>query len=595
MLDTLDEGLQWLFLLKVYGEEVWVLPLTAAVIILTKGRTWAIPARAVLLLALLVYVVIFRMHWHSSLAIPILALVIASDVVRDRWYRLLGGLRTALMDARARSAGARRQPRYWLLLLGFQLAATVLIFIYFDAPADLWALGVAAIILALLCGLIPGWRRLAETRFKRELRRDPRLGRYLDWVRWTRARTPRDRQSILSQNWIARDPNHPEPSGIRLRLARLVLRKRRMMTIGSAFVIQNLRRERELAWQALQDVLHEGSADSSHPASPPPAPISAILASEHGHAALIEWLAMTEALAECMAFVDDRPDEKAGERPRWLMASELLAHAGEVEHEIVLDLKREARASGAAATSDLGRQVTEHRGRASQYFDLAACCIENHLEPGSGVPEASLDARWRRVIGNRTAWWRPQPMQDPAVAEEALWRTVLALRYQLLDTLSPQKSEVPKVRHVASLFRGDIGNEPSTRLYAAALARDAAESSLWASARHGDPGSRWALDDRRVWADRLRQLDYWQARLRPGAAAGDDDCVMAAGVLRRVVHLWGLAIEQDLEVLRRGTDIWRDRLESAADFYIYEGSTRVRRLAALSRAPPVFEQAVEMV
>jgi hypothetical protein len=598
MLDTLDEGLQWLVLLKVYGEEIWVLPLTAVAIALTKGRTWAIPVRVSLLLLLLIYVVVFRMHWHSWLAVPILALVIASDLVRDHWYRLFGGWRTAWLEkADAGSLGKRPHMRYRPVIVLFQAAAVVATFVYFDAPGDLWAIGAAAIVLAALFGLLPAWRRMAETRFRRELQRDPRLGRYLDWVRATRIRASADRRSLLAENWVARARRHTRPRGVRLRLARWVIRQRRMLSIESAFVIQNLRRERERAWQELQIVLHGGAADNRGTASPRMAAIGDILASENGQAALSNWLAMTEALAECLAFANDRPDDNAGVRPQWSAASELLAHAGEVEQEIVLDLKRERRSAKAAARAEAESRIAEHQARASRYFDLAACCVENHLEPGSGVPGAPLEARWRRVIGRR-AWWRPQATSDPKVTEETLWRIVLALRYQILDTLSQSKSDLPKLRPAVTLFRGDLGAEPSARLLVAALARDAAESSLWISAHQGDPSSRWVFDDRRPWVDRLKQFDYWQARLHPDRAA-DDHSVIAATALRRVLHLWGIAIEQDLDVLRRGTDIWRDRLESAADYFIYEGSLRVRRLAALaeqqSQSPAALDQVIEVI
>ena len=598
MLDTLDDGLQWLVLLKVYGEEIWILPVTAAIIAITKGRRWAMPVRTTLLVLLLIYVVVFRMHRHSWLAAPIIALVIASDVARDHWYRLLGGLRAAWTEETGNpTAGKRRRLRYRPVILLFQVAGIGASFVYFDAPGDLWAIGAAAIVLAGLFALPPAWRRMAETRFRRELERDPRLGRYLDWVRMTRIRASADRQSLLAENWVARARSHAPPGGVWLRLARFVIRQRRMLSIESNFVIQNLRREREQAWKALQIILHGGTANTRGTVSPLMAPVGDILASANGQAALFNWLAMTEALAECLAFANDRSGDNAGERPQWLAASELLAHAGEVEQEIVLDLKRERRSAKTAARAEAESSIAEHQARASRYFDLAACCVENHLEPGSGVPGTPLEPRWRRLIGRR-AWWRPQPSPDPAVAEETLWRIVLALRYQILDTLSLGKSDLPKLRPAVTLFRSDIGPEPSARLLVAALARDAAESSLWIAAHQGDPSSRWAFDDRRVWVDRLKQFDYWQARLQRDAGV-EELSSMNASALRRVLHLWGIAIEQDLDVLRWGTDIWRDRLESAADYFIYEGSLRVRRLAAIaeqqSQSRLAFEQIVEPI
>jgi hypothetical protein len=600
MLNMLDEGLQWLVLVKLYGEEYWMLPCVAALVVLTKGRTWALPFRITLVFLLFTYVVVFRMHWHSWLAVPILAFVVASDVVRDHWHRLFADPRTTLRDVTdAPLAGNTGQRLHRRLLWVGQAAAIVATLIYFDAPADLWVIGIATIVLAGLFGLLPGWRQLAESRFRQELQRDPRLGRYLDWVRWTRMKAAEDRQSLLSENWIARSRSHPEPRGLRLWLARCLVRRWRMMTIESAFVRENLRRERERAWHVFQNVLHGKTVDPLQAAPHPTASISEILASDNGETALLNWLAMTEAMAECMAFVNDRAGVMEGERPEWLEASELLAHAGEVEQEIVFDLKREARGAAASLPPGLAAQIQQHQARASKYFDLAACCVENQIDPRSGVPGAPLEVRWHRVIGNRAAWWRPPPMQDNKAAEETLWRVVLALRYQLLDTLSPHQSDVPKARHVVSLFRGDIGKDPSARLLAAALARDAAESSLWISLQQGDPGSRWAFDDRRPWADRLRQVDYCKTRLRRGRLADEPHCVMAESAVRRVVHLWGLAIEQDLDVLRPGTDMWRDRLEGAADFFIYEGSLRVKRLAALverqAQRPAVFDQPIELV
>jgi hypothetical protein len=670
-----DQYLQTLVLRWIYQHDEWVLPLVAAVVVLTKGRRWAAPVHFVLLALLLVYAAEYRMHWHSWVAVPILVFAIVSDFTRDFWYRFLGGLqRRSGGDATAPAPGRERRKRlhYLLALWVVQVAVIVAAFVYFDAPADVWAIAAGAAVLAALLAILPAWRRWAETRFQRELTRDPRLGRYLDWVRWTRMRTPEHRRSLLAENWIATARTHADPGGVLLWIARCLIRPRRMPTIQSRFIGQNLERERAQEWHKLQVVLHGGASDPKIVLPP----VSEILALQTGQTELRNWLAMTEALAECVAFSNERPGEiekspdlavrsggfqarpytipvqddggpaaaahrdafyqapaairerfgshrqsspisfiqrAAGHlceymliphrvadsgRPRWLLAAEFLAHAGDVEQEIVLDFRREASESNATRAA-LEEQIAEHTIRAARYFDLASCCIENYLVPGSGVPAAPLVARWDSFIGG-TTWWRPRLEQDPKAAEEGLWRMVLALRYQLLDTLLPQPaSGVPAARHVVSLFRGDLGSAPPARLLAAALARDAADTSLWIASRQGDPSARWVFDDRRLWPDRLKQADYWRARLRSGALGAGEAVTICESAIARVLHLWGLAIEQDLDFLRPGTDSWRDRLETAADFFIYAGSLRAKRLAAMAErhAQPaeIFEEIVELV
>jgi hypothetical protein len=664
---AIDEFLQWLAVLKVYGNEAWILPLVALAILVTKGSRWAAPVHFVLLLLLLVYAVQYRMHWNSWVAVPILAFAIASDLTRDFWYRLFGDFWGPVFGRRQRIAGdatprlpATRQQkwkRYSLALLAVQLAVVVAAFIYLDASGDVWAIAAGVAGCGLLLAVLPGWRALAETFFRRELRHDPRLGRYLDWVRWTRMRTPKDRRSLLAENWIARVRRHAEPGGYRLLLARALVRPRRMTTIESRFVYQNLARAREQAWQELQASLHGDGLDTRQGETQAIAALSEILATRRGQTALLNWLSMTEALAECVAFANDQPSDTtpaasfesvqqesasrskieapasrsdraaqasankpqysslsfvrragerlrayvmaakqaaASERPRWLMAAEFLSHAGEVEQEIMLDLIREAHAHQGEASTWLKDQLAAHRGCAIRYFDLSACCIENHLEPGTGIPKRPLGERWNRYVGHRTTSWGPRP------DEESLWRMVLALRYQVLDTLSAQRDgRLPSARRMVSLLRGDLGSTPPVPLLAAALSRDAAETSLWLASQQGDPSSRWVFDDRRLWADRFRQAEYWRARLHGGDLGQGEIVAVTESAIRRVVHLWGLAVEQDLDFLRRGTEIWRDRLETAADFFIYAGSLRAKRLAALSerhaQSTAPLEQIVELV
>ena len=55
----------------------------------------------------------------------------------------------------------------------------------------------------------------------------------------------------------------------------------------------------------------------------------------------VKWLNLTEALAECLAFSRPASSPRHKDDPtRWLLASEVLAHAGEVQLEIVLDMER---------------------------------------------------------------------------------------------------------------------------------------------------------------------------------------------------------------------------------------------------------------
>lgn len=647
MLNSLDEFVQWLALLQVYAEEIWILPLAVAVIIATKGRPWAAPLRRLLLVLLLIYVVAYEMDRYSLLAVPILVLAIASDAARDFWYRLFGGIWPAGVDARSDAvpeAGAanashdlrqgavgvlravpqfarrvflaglsrsrprlrdiarlpsrrvsglkppavrlpgearldadqQRQRLYGRVSWGVQLVAIVAAFIYFDAPLELWSVAAAAALLSFVASLIPGWRILAERRFQREVRRDPRLARYLSWVRWTRARRPEDRRSMLADNLVCMAQDRPEPGGIAFQLGRIMVRRRRLMTIESEFVCQNLLWVRGQTWRDYQNGLYGDAASTS---------LSEALDSKPAQTSRLRWLALTEALAECVAFSDG--DEMPGERPQWLMASELLAHAGEVELEMAFDLELELRAAPPEVRSRSEAQRADHRTSAAHYFDLSARCVENHLEPGSGLSRAPLGQRWRRIVGDRANWSQPRSGLGAKDTEDELWASVLALRYQLLATLVPNWSGgVPPVRHVLGQFSHDFIAGLPAGVMSAALARDAAESSLWIARQQGDPGSRWVFDDRRVWADRLKQADYWRVRLMRGRLGGDLSDVLAETGIRRVLHLWGLAIEQDLAVLQPGADPWRDRLESAADLFVYEGSPRVRRLAALAGRHP---------
>jgi hypothetical protein len=617
MPDGFDEALQRGALLIVYNYELWLLPPFVAWIIFAKGRAWAWPLRTASLFLLLAYVIAYEMDRYSFVAAPLLALAFATDAVRDFWYHALGGPFAILRSARGREArragptgavppvgaesarpppelaaaplqtpasgtahcqSATRASKIWWRV---ELIVVVFVFVYFHAPLQLLTFVGTALLIVLLPSVLSIWRNLAERRFRRELQADPRLGRYLAWVRVVRERAREDSQSLLAENWLWTPRYVSRPRGLKLWLARRLSPKRwRLMTIESTFVLHNLLRERDLVWRELAARYYTELANFT----------SAALSIAQRPAfddkeSLVwrsRWLAMTEAAAECLAFNDEIGADPSGKRPDWLTASELLAHAGEAELEFLIDLTREARGANKEARPQLEESIARHRQRAAGYFDLSACCIENYFEPASRRRGRPLLERWRRVAGESASWRPGQPVFDSGSREDAIWRAVLMLRFQLLGLLIPEEGAgLATVGDVVTTPADELAVDNSFAALKAALARDAAETAFWLVKFQGDPGSRWALDECRIGADRLQRADYWRTRLKAAERSVDGSDWLAEESLRRVLHLWGLAIEQDLDVLFPGKDIWRDRLDTAADIYIFEGSLRVKWLAAL--------------
>ncbi len=411
-------------------------------------------------------------------------------------------------------------------------------------------------------------------------------------------------------------------------LLRLFVDPERLPTVESNFVIQRLQALRADAWRDYQSARYGDGrgctkfnaylerVSNAKVAKPGATPvISPELDAATERPLRIRWLELTEALAECWSFTN--PEEIATNRedePQLLHSAELLAAAGAVQHEIANDLRR--------CTVDQGEEG-QHRVEgefdlALHFFELSASCLEAHLEPKS----VSWWGRTRRDRSTHFGAWSPvgrkrparlngesgsskptseaehasRSAEDPAgskIAVDRLIHYTLLRRYELLDLWEwklgqsksiggngppiPAKAEIPD----------DGADGVSLDLELARIAAHAADASL--ALELGQSGHVGALNGhgRRVESqalDKLVRANELIARCEKLAREDDADEQRIWNAIDGLIHLWGLSIEQDLNHLHAGSEVWYERCEEAASLYRYAGSLRVRRLAAIVEA-----------
>ncbi len=85
-------------------------------------------------------------------------------------------------------------------------------------------------------------------------------------------------------------------------------------------------------------------------------------------------------------------------------------------------------------------------------------------------------------------------------------------------------------------------------------------------------------------ADTLATIEAWGAKLQDLAVQDREAPRRVTDAIWRAVHLWGLAVEQELEHLHIGSDVWCEQCQLAAGLYHYCGSLRTRRICALAEA-----------
>ena len=619
MISDLDQSFQYLCVWIIYRHETLLLPLVALFIVASRHRPWLVPLRILTALVLVAYAMRFRMHWYSAVTVPILAGVIAADIARDYWFVLMRlrdtdtiamrRQRVALSPERraeVRTALRRQMTLYGVLLAGFIALEVILD----EAPRDLvWMLLLVAVASAALL-LVP-WGSFAESSFWGQLRADPRCAGYFSWVRRVRARHAGGRAMLA-----------PAADGVPSRLIwlafllRLLTRRRAMPTIQSNFVMLNLAYARGQLWREHEaarlnrkydpDVEHWVFARKfsqwvtrAFGRAPADAPIPELSQFRSESAGLPDylkadsssagvrrrdaWLLATEALAECHAFSNEAGSNDAGggPRPDWLGAADLLAEAGDVQLEFVLDLRRHY---------DTEKERTSRETtRLWKLYDLSARCVEAELEPGGVDLSAGLAQRWRQFLGEGQGARLPQVGDSAADATGIVLRRILAARYQLLARIDPEHGVgLPPLEPNDGLMVGGFDFEQSARTLILACEHDTAQAALMIALSQGERGGRLALNDQQNWADQLAQADRMRRRARELEQRDRLDGLVPEVFrhINRVLHLWALGIEQDIHVLRQGSVAWRDRLETAAEFFAYAGSARARLLAEASAAEP---------
>lgn len=374
-----------------------------------------------------------------------------------------------------------------------------------------------------------------------------------------------------------------------------------MPTIESTYVIQHLERRRDQAWGAYESARYgPGEAylarikevNAAH--RWPPLMLPPELDPSQYTPLRWHWLQMTEALAECYAFSNPPPPRGPEERqPKLLQAAELLAHAGEVQHEIVGDLQRSAMFLQGDARMRLEAAVRQEVTLACHFFDLSTRCLEAWLDAAWSLAPGrtrSRAERWEHFCNS--VMMRVRDLDSIAGTPEMLpWyvRSTLANRYGLLDLL---EARLGQGRHDhyrdTPQWSPDFSEPTASTVMGADLtfllaecARDASQASLWLEFQRGDPSlDLWLLQGNR-WEDKLAMVDIRLARARRLAEEHGESRGRVVQAIERIIHLWGLAVEQDMVYLHAGSDVWYERCELAADLYSYEGSARVRRLGSL--------------
>ena len=240
-----------------------------------------------------------------------------------------------------------------------------------------------------------------------------------------------------------------------LRWLRLFPKRERLRQFESKFVVDCLQNERERTWARYERLRYTESLDDYRREVQKRAPLPAELNAgetseeraperwENARNVRLKWLAQTEALAECCFFSGE--ETKGDSRPDLLRAAALLSAAGELQHEIVRDLR--AYRSLESHKHGHPREKLELR-LAEHYFELAAQCLECFLDPREAAAASAQDVPGRAEtfcgVLRDEAWWqeahdvadrmrdaeekghqRPAEAQDFHVRLALLWLYVL--------------------------------------------------------------------------------------------------------------------------------------------------------------------------
>jgi hypothetical protein len=312
---------QWFCVNVVYKYERFCLPLAAWLLLVScmKGTTGQPFGRSlkkgllsmvsyvrdsiwrtvfVLLSALVVaYLLLYRMHWYSWIAWPIMVFTFGFLLSRPWWYRIINGLLHPIGSSRllhgrvrriGRSSGQKggevwtkvrmygrdpsslakdlrggagklhlRKKRTWLVGVAMVAGIWVLwhnLGFFFDLAA------VMAIIAICLAAWLLARIGNCEREFDGYVRSDPRMRQYLDAVRLISAKGRPPLGASLCSSRL-NDPDLPAP-GVNLwttlfrisvvppvrKILRLLTCRKWMPTIDSAFVIQRVERARQEVW-----------------------------------------------------------------------------------------------------------------------------------------------------------------------------------------------------------------------------------------------------------------------------------------------------------------------------------------------------------
>ncbi len=322
LFEWIDVYGQWFCVTIVYAWELFCLPIAACLLVVfyLKGRTrepsggWGtrrlLPAVSyltgsvwriiflVLLFTVIAYLLLYRMHWYSPIAWPVMLLAFCFVLSRWKWWRItdvllhpVGSLKLlrdgagqvasfiirklgpacykvpayvrhpSSVVADLRTSVGRLQPRTrWAWLKGAGIIVGIwMLWSFLSVPSDLFVLLLIVTTCVAASGLAMVKIGNCERELDKYLRSDPRMTLYLDAVRRIRAKgTP---EVFLCSDRL-KDPDLRAP-GINLWTilfrvslilpARWVLRflacREWMPTINSAFILQRVEQVRQETWR----------------------------------------------------------------------------------------------------------------------------------------------------------------------------------------------------------------------------------------------------------------------------------------------------------------------------------------------------------
>lgn len=641
---------QRFFLNVVYQYEPWCLALAACVLaVCRKGIGWKIAFWSIAFLVF-IYLLLYRMHWYSWIAWPVMLVTFSLAGSYERWYWIVRHLRHPLHlpgDTWKRLKNVRRANRrqtlmyiaYIVGVVGLLMLLRYLFSIPWDLPIILLAIGACVCLLGWVIVTLGDIDRTLES--YRES--DPRLQLYLDAVRTLMAKPLWGCVSLMSNDRLS-DPDLPARGhtiwgmlfwigrlpGVRW-LLRILACKKWMPAIQSAFVIDRLEYAREKLWSDYTDKRYgelQSDDDSEHAASPESIPLKPDHAQSDLRRMRLKWLAMTEALAECYAFTQTkRPRRRPSVSAEILTAAELLGQAAQLQHVIICD----SRKSQNEQLLDMERNLAIH------FLDLSAHCIESWLEQDVTVEtmawtlreryehfcglildkEAFLSEnkagqvfqnRLRRILSLRyrlmarfqksdMSDYEPNADADEIKAEQILQyrlRKLLLLRYRLMARFKQDMSDYEPSADVDEIAESSEIPlpEPTVQIQNAKWDLEAtmaqiacfdASASLWIEKRRGDQVRvPWQGHDDKVF-DPLAQLEILVAKATELTKKCNEPRQRIEHADRHIRRIAGLAIEQDMEHLCLGSEVWWELCMMAFNLYCSRNIMRIHRICAMAK------------